>query len=70
MKKWWAVNVVWMFLFAAGTIYIAVSEKDSSGVIITPELRLVTLLLLGIIFLVVTVIQLTWGYFAWRKQKH
>ncbi|WP_370082863.1 DUF3923 family protein [Lysinibacillus sp. RC46] len=58
MKIWWALNIVWLFIFAAGAIFIGVREVDYAGVVQTPEVRMVSFIILGIVFLFVVLFQL------------
>ncbi|MFJ3390419.1 MULTISPECIES: DUF3923 family protein [unclassified Lysinibacillus] len=58
MKIWWALNIVWLFIFAAGAIFIGVREVDFAGVVQTPEVRMVSFIILGILFLFVVLFQL------------
>jgi len=58
MKIWWALNIVWLFIFAAGAIFIGVREVDYAGVAQTPEVRMVSFIILGIVFLFVVLFQL------------
>lgn len=58
MKIWWALNIVWLFIFAAGTIFIGLREVDFAGVVQTPEVRMVSFIILGILFLFVVLFQL------------
>ncbi|GAB0170011.1 DUF3923 family protein [Lysinibacillus sp. CTST325] len=58
MKIWWALNIVWLFIFAAGAIFIGVREVDYTGVVQTPEVRMISFIILGIVFLFVVLFQL------------
>jgi len=58
MKIWWALNIVWLFIFAAGAVFIGVRTVDSAGVVQTPELKMVAFIILGIVFLFVVLFQL------------
>lgn len=58
MKIWWAINIVWLFIFTAGAIYIGVREVDYAGVVQTPEVRMVSFIVLGIAFMIVALFQL------------
>ncbi|MEB2282040.1 DUF3923 family protein [Lysinibacillus xylanilyticus] len=58
MKIWWALNIVWLFIFAAGAIFIGVRDVDFAGVVQTPEVRMVSFIILGILFLFVVLFQL------------
>ncbi|MGE7691630.1 DUF3923 family protein [Lysinibacillus sp. NPDC097214] len=58
MKIWWAINIVWLFIFAAVAIFIGIREVDYTGVVQTPEVRMVSFIVLGIVFLIVALFQL------------
>ncbi|MFB7159434.1 DUF3923 family protein [Lysinibacillus sp. NPDC056232] len=58
MKIWWALNIVWLFIFTAGAIFIGVRQVDYAGVVQTPEVRMVSFIILGIVFLFVVLFQL------------
>ncbi len=58
MKIWWALNTVWLFIFAAGAIFIGVREVDYAGVVQTPEVKMISFIILGIVFLFVVLFQL------------
>lgn len=58
MKIWWALNIVWLFIFAAGAIFIGLREVDFAGVVQTLEVRMVSFIILGILFLFVVLFQL------------
>lgn len=58
MKIWWALNIVWLFIFAAGALFVGLRTVDSAGVVQTPELKMVAFIILGIVFLFVVLFQL------------
>lgn len=58
MKIWWALNIVWLFIFAAGALFVGVRTVDSAGVVQTPELKMIAFIILGIVFLFVVLFQL------------
>lgn len=68
MKLWWATSLLWLALFGATAILIAVRDVDAAGVVQTPELRLITFAILGVAFVFVLLCQLVFLYFA-RKRK-
>ena len=68
MKLWWATSLLWLALFGATAVFIAVREVDGAGVVQTPELRLITFAILGVAFVFVLLCQLVFLYFA-RKRK-
>lgn len=58
MKIWWALNIVWLFIFAAGALFVGLRTVDSAGVVQTPELKMIAFIILGIVFLFVVLFQL------------
>lgn len=62
MKIWWTANVVWLVLFVMGTVFISLRKVDGTGAVQTPDVRLISLVVLGIAFIIVLVIQLVWGF--------
>ncbi|MGE6261027.1 DUF3923 family protein [Heyndrickxia sporothermodurans] len=67
MKMWWVINIVWLFIFAVLAIFIGVRKVDGAGVVQTPEIRMVTFVIFGIVFIIVVLIQLVFLYFARKK---
>ena len=68
MKLWWATSLLWLALFGATAVFIAVREVDGAGAVQTPELRLIAFAVLGVAFVFVLLCQLVFLYFA-RKKK-
>ena len=68
MKLWWATSLLWLALFGATAVFIAVREVDGAGAVQTPELRLIAFAVLGVAFVFVLLCQLVFLYFA-RKRK-
>lgn len=61
---WWAINIVWLFIFAVGAIFIGVREVDAAGVVQTPEIKMISFAILGIVFIVVVLFQLIFLFFV------
>ncbi len=61
---WWAINIVWLIIFAVGAIFIGVRKVDAAGAVQTPEIRLVSFAILGIVFIGVVLFQLIFLYFV------
>ena len=61
---WWAINIVWLIIFAVGSIFIGVREVDAAGVAQTPEIKMISFAVLGIVFIVVVLFQLIFLYFV------
>ncbi|MGE8203964.1 DUF3923 family protein [Heyndrickxia sp. NPDC080065] len=68
MKIWWVINIVWLFIFAAGAVVIGVRKVDGAGVVQTPEIKMITFAILGIVFIIVVLIQLVFLYFVRRNK--
>ncbi|MEK4080617.1 DUF3923 family protein [Solibacillus sp. FSL K6-1126] len=69
MKKiWWAINVFWIVLFGGLATFIYLREVDGAGAVQTPELRWLSLALLGVVFILVAIIQLIFLFFL-KKPK-
>jgi heme/copper-type cytochrome/quinol oxidase subunit 2 len=62
MKIWWTANIVWLVLFVMGTFFISLRKVDGTGAVQTPEAQLISLVVLGIAFIIVLLIQLIWGF--------
>jgi hypothetical protein len=60
---WWAINIVWLIIFAVGAIFIGVRKVDAAGVVQTPEIKMISFAILGIVFIVVVLFQLIFLYF-------
>ncbi len=54
------VNVFWLILFAIGTAFVWLREIDGSGVIQTPEAKLVSFIVLLIAFIFPFIFQMIW----------
>ncbi len=67
MIVWWVINIVWLLIFAVGAIFIGVRNVDSAGVVQTPEIRMISFIILGILFVIVVLIQLILLYFFRKK---
>ena len=68
MKLWWVTSLLWLALFGATAVFIAVREVDGAGAVQTPELRLIAFAVLGVAFVFVLLCQLVFLYFV-RKSK-
>jgi len=55
---WWLLNGCWIALFAALAIVIYTRDVDASGVVQTPELRLTSLIIVGILAVIIFIGQL------------
>lgn len=68
MKKWRLANISWSLIFAAGIVFLSMRQVDGAGVDQTPEVKMVSLFVLGIIFLIFFAIQLVWGHFFKKRR--
>ncbi|WP_068677795.1 DUF3923 family protein [Oceanobacillus sp. Castelsardo] len=73
MKKrwvsWWIANIIWIVLFAAGSFVVWTREVDGAGVTQTPELKLVSFIVLLIAFIIPLIIQIIWLIFNLKKAR-
>lgn len=58
LKTWWLSNVVWLIIFGILSFIIMTRKVDGSGLIQTPKIRLVSLIVLIIFFSFIFLIQL------------
>lgn len=57
---WWIANIIWIVLFAIGTIVVWTREIDGAGVTQTPELKLIAFIVLLVAFIIPLIIQVVW----------
>ena len=67
MKLWWGATVFWLVIFSIFAIVIGTRQIDGAGVVQTPEIRMVTFIILGVAFVFILMIQLLWFYFARKR---
>uniref|UniRef100_UPI0020C057DD DUF3923 family protein n=1 Tax=Lysinibacillus fusiformis TaxID=28031 RepID=UPI0020C057DD len=60
---WWAMLPLWLLIFSALAVFIGVRNVDAAGMVQTPAIKMVSFILLGIVFLVVMLIQFIVLYF-------
>ena len=48
---WWIINAFWIILFAIGTAFVWLGEIDGAGAIQTPEVKLISFVVLVIAFI-------------------
>jgi len=58
--SWWIANIIWIILFAAGTVIVWTREVDGAGVTQTSELKLIAFIVLLIAFIIPLIIQVVW----------
>ena len=69
MKLWWCANVFWLVIFSILALIIGIRKMDGAGVVQTPELKIITFIILGVAFIFVILIQLIWFYFVRKRTK-
>ncbi|MGE7624527.1 DUF3923 family protein [Viridibacillus sp. NPDC096237] len=69
MKLWWFANIFWLVVFALGAIIIGLREVDGAGIVQTPEIKTITFIMVGILFVIIMFIQLVWLFFV-KKLKY
>ncbi|MFJ7735658.1 DUF3923 family protein [Lysinibacillus sp. NPDC097287] len=69
MKLWWFANIFWLVVFALGAIIIGLREVDGAGIFQTPEIKTITFIMVGILFVIILFIQLVWLFFV-KKLKY
>ena len=67
MKVWWCANVFWVLIFSILALIVGIRKVDGSGVVQTPEIKIITFIILGVAFIFVLVIQLIWLYFVRKR---
>ena len=67
MKLWWGATVFWLVIFSIFAIVIGTRQIDGAGVVQTPEIRMVTFIILGVAFVFILMIQLFGLYFARKR---
>ena len=67
MKLWWGATVFWLVIFSILAIVIGTRQVDGTGVVQTPEIRMVTFIILSVAFVFILMIQLLWFYFARKR---
>lgn len=58
MKAWWFSNLIIAIIFGFMTVFLMVRRVDGAGAIQTPGAKLAALIVLGVVFLFVVLIQL------------
>ncbi|MFV5316718.1 DUF3923 family protein [Priestia megaterium] len=68
--SWWIANMMWIILFAAGTVVVWTREVDGAGVTQTPQLKLLAFIVLLIAFIFPLIVQAIWLIFNFKANKH
>lgn len=69
MKIWWAINFAWIFLFSAFALFIGIRSVDAAGIVQIPDVKMVSFIILGVLFLFVVMIQLIFLFFIRKSTK-
>lgn len=64
---WWVANVFWLVIFSILAIHIGTRQIDGAGAVQTPEIRFISFLVLGVAFVPILIIQITWFYFVRKR---
>lgn len=64
---WWTITAFWSVVFVGLAIFIYTREVDAAGAIQTPELRWISLGLLGVLFIIITLCQLVFLFFVKKR---
>ncbi|KRD84078.1 hypothetical protein ASE51_15210 [Bacillus sp. Root147] len=67
--SWWIANMIWIILFAIGTVVVWTREVDGAGVTQTPELKLLAFIVLLIAFIFPLIIQVIWLIVNFKASK-
>lgn len=67
VKLWWAANVFWLVIISILAIIIETRQVDGTGGVQTPEIRVVSFIIVGATFLFILAIQLIWFYFVRKR---
>ncbi|WP_057826394.1 DUF3923 family protein [Lentilactobacillus sunkii] len=57
-RAWWITNLILIVIFAAIALFLMLRKVDGSGAVQTMSNRLAAEVVLGIVFLIVSIIQL------------
>ena len=67
MKLWWGATIFWLVIFSVLAIVIGTRQVDGAGIVQTPEIRMITFVILGVAFMFILIVQLFWLYFARKR---
>jgi len=62
--------MIWIILFAIGTVVVWTREVDGAGVTQTPQLKLLAFIVLLIAFIFPLIIQVIWLIVNFKASKH
>ncbi|KRE10970.1 MULTISPECIES: DUF3923 family protein [Priestia] len=67
--SWWIANMIWIILFAVGTVVVWTREVDGAGVTQTSALKLLAFIVLLIAFIFPLIIQVIWLIVNFKASK-
>ncbi|MCP9613298.1 DUF3923 family protein [Levilactobacillus brevis] len=67
-KTWMIVSIVEIFVFVLLSIFIFTRKVDESGLVQTPEVKMITWYVLDVPFVPLVIVQVVWGIII-KKQR-
>lgn len=67
-KTWMIVSIVEIFVFLLLSIFIFTRKVDGSGLVQTPEVKMITWYVLDVPFVLLVIVQVVWGIII-KKQR-
>lgn len=67
-KTWMIVSIVEIFVFVLLSIFIFTRKVDGSGLVQTPEVKMITWYVLDVPFVLSVIVQVVWGIII-KKQR-
>lgn len=67
-KTWMIVSIVEVFVFVSLSIFIFTRKVDGSGLVQTPEVKMITWYVLDVPFVLLVIVQVVWGIII-KKQR-
>ncbi|MBL3530561.1 DUF3923 family protein [Companilactobacillus zhachilii] len=68
MKVWHWLNIIWLFLFIIGIVFVLVRKVDGVGAVQTPQVKMISVMVLLGFYLFIWLCQLITLYFI-KKHK-
>ncbi|AYE37785.1 DUF3923 family protein [Companilactobacillus zhachilii] len=68
MKVWHWLNIIWLVLFIIGIVFVLVRKVDGAGAVQTPQVKMVSVMVLLGFYLFIWLCQLITLYFI-KKHK-
>ncbi|PBQ23811.1 hypothetical protein CNR29_07195 [Levilactobacillus brevis] len=67
-KTWMIVSIVEIFVFVLLSFFIFTRKVDGSGLVQTPEVKMITWYVLDVPFVLLVIVQVVWGIII-KKQR-